>query len=284
MQTDVDTRFKLIDQIPCLIEMEHSMRLLFLNHRPLASERDEIHELLRSYASHGTEIEFGAPDDFPGGAIPELLGRQRLSNGLCHAVVTPAVVKKVIWAERNGFDAVVQSNTFDPGVEIARLCVKIPVIGVFRAALHLAATLSSRIGVAVPLPGLVPHTRRIIQNYGMSSWVSDVRSFDMYGTAAELGANREGLKNAAISCMKSLVQDTGAESIIPLGGVLIPYILPTHEISEVIGVPVINTKAAGIRFAELCYVSGVSHSPLTYPLSPLGAESFDWTVTSLTQD
>ncbi len=34
-----------------------------------------------------------------------------------------------------GFDAVVQSNHFDPGVEAARLAVRIPVIGPFRTAL-----------------------------------------------------------------------------------------------------------------------------------------------------
>lgn len=257
------------------------MKILFMNHLPGRVESEEVHDLLRSYASPNTQLDFAAPDDFPGAAIPRILGNQRLSNGLCHAMVTPTVVKKVVWAEKAGYDAVVMSNTFDPGVEIARLCVRIPVIGVFRAALHFAATLGRRIGVVVPLDGLVPHTERIIQSYEMSPFVTAVRSFGMYGTDAELRANRETLKSVAAECMRQVVEETGAEVVIPLGGVLIPYIVSTKELSEIVGVPVINTKASGIQFAELCHISGVSHSPATYPTSQLAVTDFEMTMAEL---
>ena len=47
-------------------------------------------------------------------------------------------------ADGNGYDAVIQSNTFDPGVEASRLAVRIPVIGLLRASLHFAASICDR--------------------------------------------------------------------------------------------------------------------------------------------
>ena len=66
-----------------------------------------------------------------------LLEERKALSGLHHILETPALVQKAIEAERSGFDAVMQSNTFDPGVEASRLAVRIPVIGLLRASLHL---------------------------------------------------------------------------------------------------------------------------------------------------
>ena len=45
-------------------------------------------------------------------------------------------------SEQNGYDAVISSNTFDPGVDGGRLAVGITVIGLCRTAMHAALTLS----------------------------------------------------------------------------------------------------------------------------------------------
>ena len=43
-------------------------------------------------------------------------------------MAAPALIRKIFWAQQNGYDAVIQSNTFDPGVEGGRLAVGIPII------------------------------------------------------------------------------------------------------------------------------------------------------------
>ena len=72
--------------------------------------------------------------------------------------------------------AAAQSNTFDPGVEAARLAVRIPVVGLLRATLHTATILADRIGITVPLEGHVPHTWRILRTYGMDGFVAEQQS------------------------------------------------------------------------------------------------------------
>src|SRR5437867_8981036 len=161
------------------------MKIMFLSYSPRGKSRDrydnETQRQLESYASPGTEIVQAEPEDLGGGAIDKRLSEEIAINGLHHLLRVPALIKKVIEAERAGFDAVIQSNTFDPGVEQARLAVRIPVIGCMRCTLHTAMTLCDRIAVTVPLPGHVPYTRRILRMYGMEHFVTDVRSVGVYG-------------------------------------------------------------------------------------------------------
>lgn len=252
------------------------MRIMFLNQAPRNRRGDGPHErvqnLLRSYCSPGTELDLCYPDDFEGARVMQTMSAQSVLTGLHHAMATSALIRKTVWAEQNGYDAVIQSNTFDPGVEAGRLAVRIPVIGVMKCTLHAAATLSDRIGVTVPLPGHVPYTRRILRSYGMQDFVTEVRSVGVYGEDGD--GLKDDLFKAAVETMRGVIRDTGAECIIPLGGALIPYVVDPVDLEQEVGVPVFNTKSVSIRFAETCIALGMSHSPITYPAGPLTPEDF----------
>ena len=73
------------------------------------------------------------------------------------------------------------------------------------------------------------------------------------------------LERAAIFAREMI--DRGAQAIIPLGGLLFPYTVDPKELEDLIGVPVINTKAIGIRFAELMVITRTTHSLMAYPFS-----------------
>ena len=250
------------------------MRILFLNKAPESLKSYDvarIEALLNGYASPGTRVELGFPDDFPGAQVKTALGGQRVLNGLDHQMDTPALIKKIVWAQDRGYDAVIQSNTFDPGVEGARLAVQIPVLGPFRTTLHAAATLADRIGVLVPLDSHVPLTWRLLRGYGMDRLVADVQPITLYCADKE-GAG-ENLRDAAAERISALAR-AGAQAVIPLGGVVIPYIVDPDELTRLTGVPVWNTKAVTIRFAETCVGLGLRQSPLTYPKANLTAADF----------
>src|SRR5256714_8146872 len=142
------------------------MRILFLNQAPQRSAHYDpapIEAQLNSYASPGTKVEIGFPDDYEGSRVFEAIGSQSALNGLHHMMETPAIIRKIFWAAENGYDAVISSNTFDPGVDGGRLAVDIPVNGLSRTPMHAALTLADRVGVTVPLAGPVPHTWGILR-------------------------------------------------------------------------------------------------------------------------
>jgi allantoin racemase len=250
------------------------MRILFLNKAPKNAAKynvESIEKLLNSYASPGTKIEIGFPDNFAGSQVEDALGNQSMLNGLDHMMDVPSLIRKIIWAEANGYDAVIQS-TFDPGVDGGRLVVKIPVIGPMRTTIHAAATLADKIGITVPLRSHIPYTWRLLRMIGMDHMVADIRTIHIYG--ADLDQRRDEITEKSIALIKDMVKDTGVEAIIPLGGAIIPYVVDPADLQAGAGVPVFNTKAVSIRFAEACVACGMTQSPHTYPRADLKPEDF----------
>ena len=255
------------------------MRILFLNQSPHPPSGDsgvgynvaKVEKQLNSYATPGTKIEVGFPDDYAGSKIYDKIGKQDKLNGLHHMMEVPAIVQKIVWAAENGYDAVIQSNTFDPGVDGGRLAVAIPVIGLFRTALHAATTLADRIGITVPLASHVPYVKRLLRMHGMQDFVNDVRPIGIYGE--NLDKRKVEITGITVDLIKGLVRD-GAELIVPLGGALIPYVVDPADLQRETGAPVLNTKAIGINFAELCVRMKMAHSPITYPRSDVTSKDF----------
>ena len=243
------------------------MKIMFLSYSPKGKSRDryddETQRQLQSYASPGTEIVLAQPEDFGGGAADKKLSEELAINGLHHMLRVPALIRRVIEAEREGFDAVVQSNTYDPGVEQARLAVRIPVVGLLRAACHVAACLSHRVGITILVEAMIPYTRAILRDYGLEPLITDIKALGMYETG-DLAKVREPIKKKVIALAKEL-KAGGAEVVIPLGGRVFPGAISCEEIEDEAGIPVLNTKAIGIQFAEMLVRCRISHSPLAYP-------------------
>ena len=249
---------------------------MFLTHlpeNPKAKERyAKIQAQLNSYASAGTQVELCFPDDYPGAKLSSNLGARNEVPGIYHLLQTPAIIRKIVWAEQNGYDAVVQSNTFDPGVEAARQTVRIPVIGVFRTTLHAASVLSNSIAIIAPLEEHIAYAWQIVHSYGMQGFVKNITAIGLYDENAEKRIDE--IFARAVEAMRATIKTSGAGCIIPLGGAVVPTLVSPKDLEREVGVPVLNTKATGIRFAEMCVQLGMTQSALNYPLAQLRYEDF----------
>src|ERR1700752_4438013 len=241
------------------------MRIMFLNQAPKRSAAYQVTKIeaqLNSYASPGTKVEIVFPDDYAGAQLYDTIGAQSVLNGLHHMMETPAIVRKIFWAAENGYDAVISSNTFDPGVDGGRLAVSIPVIGPLRTSMHAALTLADRVGITVPLATHVPYTKRILRSYGLEGFVSGMKPIGIYGK--NLKQRKDEIFEVTVKTIRSLINE-GAEIILPLGGAFIPYVVDPADLAQATGVQVINTKAVCVRFAEMCVAFKLSHSAIAYP-------------------
>jgi Asp/Glu/hydantoin racemase len=254
------------------------MRILFVDQQPRTEKSVQPYDvaaittLLNSYASPGTQVEIGFPDDYAGSQVMNTIGGQSKLNGLHHMMETPSIVRKIFWAAENGYDAVISSNTFDPGVDGGRLAVEIPVIGLLRASMHAALTLSDRVGITVPLAPHVPYTWRILRTIGLEDFVSDIRPIGIYGS--DIAQRGQEIYDTTVRVMQGLVEQTRAEIIMPLGGAIIPYVVDPKDLAAATGVQVLNTKAIGIRFAEMCVALKMTQSALSYPRAKLSYKDF----------
>jgi hypothetical protein len=85
----------------------------------------------------------------------------------------------------------------------------------------------------------------------------------LYDTG-DLSGYHDVVVERSLAVGKELVEQ-GAQAIIPLGGKIYPYVVPPEELEPNLGVPVINTKAVGVAYAELMVRSKISHSIKAYP-------------------
>jgi allantoin racemase len=246
------------------------MRIMALGHTFVRETNDEGDrqrlERLHEYASPGTTIELHYPEDLGGGEVLHHLRKTKTLAGLHHILETPALVKKIIEAELDGFDAVVQTDAFDPGVEAARLAVRIPVVGSLRASCHFAATLCDRFGLTVPLDSYVPYVWRLVESYRMAHFVTGIKVIGMY-EVGDLSKYHDPILERTIAVARDLVAG-GAQALIPLAARLIPAAVSPEEVEREVGIPVVNTQAVAIRFAELMASSKTIHSQKAYPWAP----------------
>jgi allantoin racemase len=245
------------------------MRILWLGHQP-EDPADEaraprLKKILATYTSPGTEVTLAYPDDFVGGRVITRMAQASLYTGLHHSMATAALIRKAVWAEQQGFDAVIQSNHFDPATEATKWAVRIPVIGLFRNALHVATMFADRVGILVPLDPHIPLVRRILRTYGMDGFVADIRSLDTYRPNAELNAMKEQVFAKSVGMMKAMVEESQVEYIIPLGGALVPQVISAVDLQREVGVPVTDNYGLGIHVAEMAVRAGLTHSARTYP-------------------
>jgi allantoin racemase len=253
------------------------MRLMFLNQAPRTPDQSDgdveaVRRLVASYASPGTEIEVHFPDDYPGALVHRLQGRAERTNGLHHAMAVPSLVRKAVWAETHGFDAVIQSNTFDPGVEASRRAVRIPVIGLLRSSLHVGAIMADRIAVITPLAADIPACRQTIASYRMDHVVATMTSLEIY--SGDLSERRDEIFVRTCEIISRLARDHGAECILPLGGRLIPYLVDPDDLAAATGLTVLNTKAIGVNIAEACVRMGLTHAEAAYPHTRIQYEAY----------
>jgi allantoin racemase len=244
------------------------MRIFVMNHTPRpAGGGDGPNSTLAqwlSYATPGTQIDVGSPEPY------EKPDPNRNTGGsdrhLLWHVSAPAIARKAVWAEQNGYDAVIQSNNFEHGVEASRLAVRIPVLGLCRTTMHVATNLADRVGITVPLDGYFVLARHLLESYGLHGYVSGMRSlgFDDVPLPEQVDAMRPAMFERTVAVMRALVKETGAECIVPLGGAVIPSILEPKDLEREVGAPVLNPRAIGIRTAELYVQLGLAQSPLTY--------------------
>jgi allantoin racemase len=162
-------------------------------------------------------------------------------------------VERIIKAEEEGYDAVVISCTFDPGLFEARGIVDIPVVGILEAAGMVAMMMGQMFSIVGPEKVASSVLRRLIDTYGFSGRCASVRDIGI--VARDLYPDKtptEEVLNRLVTVAKKCIED-GAEIIIP-GCSIIGALYTTgfdKDPLEVIGIPVLDPQIVAFKMAEM---------------------------------
>ena len=186
-------------------------------------------------------------------------GAESIENGYDDAWNTLPTILEVEKAEREGFDGVILSCFGDPGLRPAKEAVKIPVIGVGEASIHLASLLGRRFGVITAGP---PDAGAYIMDnfkvYEMDHKCVAVRSVGF--SVLDLTVDKSKVVMQFVQIAKELINE-GAEVIV-IGCTGMTEI--AGLIAKELPVPVINPAPAALKVCEDLIALGVSHSKIGY--------------------
>ena len=218
-------------------------------------------ELRRSHvlaaASPGTEIFFA---EIKG----DIFGlSHNADTELLSMLAGPQIVEQAKAAQKRGFDAVVPYGGLDIGVDAARYQVDIPVVGMGRSGLCIAANLATRFSAIVYQNHAIPSAWKFIRQLGFKEFVTSVRSVEI--SLKDMTAEGNLLKERLFELGKRVVLEEGAEALVMKGVSLVPNHCSAEELSKEVNVPVINCVAAGIKMAEMAVSMGLHNSRIAYP-------------------
>lgn len=152
-------------------------------------------------------------------------------------------------AERSGFDAVVPLGMLDLGVEGGRSAVDIPVVGPLQAVLHVAAQVGEHFGVVCYHPSAMPRHRAQCIALGMETFIAGRRASGVY--LQHIADNRQRMIDSFLRAARDLIDQDGADVIIPQGITQCPIQMDPAWLSQELGMPVVEGIGAPIKMAAL---------------------------------
>jgi allantoin racemase len=189
-----------------------------------------------------------SPGTFPDGIPPVHMHHYRWAKHL----ITIQIVENAIRAEKDGYDAFALSCFIDPGVDLARSVVSIPVISSLETSLILAGTVGTRFGMITLDRDTAAAQWELVRGYGAAARVLALEPLDPPVTETDLDAAFTGsplLVERFRDHAERLVA-AGADVIVPAEG-LLNTIMTRHQLREVLGSPVLDSYGGLLNFAEM---------------------------------
>ena len=219
-----------------------------------AEEGERRRQAVLKCASPGTEVGF---------AVIKATFFKHSNSQVNSLSAGPLVAEVAVQAEADGFHAVVPFGTLDAGVEIARNLVTIPVVGAGQSVLHLGAQLSHRLGVIAYEDKSIPFMRKQMHAWRVADCVVAIRGIDI--PLPESNKNRAAMRGRFLDVARELIENHGAELIVPMGVTMVPVQYSPEEMAQELGVPVMDALMTSIQTAEMMVRMGLAHSTKTYP-------------------
>jgi len=216
------------------------------------AEVERRHAFLRTQVGATTTIDIGVPSRGPGS----------IESRYDSAMAVPPLLEAAQQAEKNGYDAVIISCFGDPGLDVCREIVSIPVVSSGQASMHVAAQLGARFSIISPKEGAGSRVLENPRKYGFLLNYASTRGSGL--SVMDLARDRQRTLDRLAEVGGKAVKEDGADTLI-LGCMSMAFHDISRELQERIGVPVVNPVPASIALAELLVRADLSHSRKAYP-------------------
>lgn len=220
------------------------------------AEMERRLSLLRVYAAPGTEVDIVDVDEGP--ASIESVYEEYLS--------IPSTVEKMLEAEKQGYNAAILGCYGDPGLDAVReVTEKMMVVGPGEAGAMAAAICGHRFSIITVTRSIIGALHHLVEKAGVGKKLSSVRAIET--PVLQLAHDREETTSKLLEVAEKAIESDGADTLI-LGCMSMGFLGVAEEMSEILGVPVINPGRVSLSMAEALARAGLSHSKRAYVTPP----------------
>ena len=242
--------------------MERLIRIKIINpdHGMTETEMQERIEILKDVVGQDTELSMDCLRD--SGIC--------IDSALDVALAAPEILQQTIRAEKDSYDGVILYCFSDPAVAACREAVHIPVLGGGQAALITACGLGYHFSLLTTSRPRIPEKKEFVRTTGVDpDRLCSIRSVDL-----PMGDLRKNLRETIEHLVREgqhCVEEDGAQVLV-LG--CLSFLGMAEEVSERIGIPVIDPAKAAAAMMECLIRQGLKHSKKAYPTPPAGQRTW----------
>ncbi len=192
-------------------------------------------------------------------------GPQSIEYRTEEAMLVPDLVIRALEAEREGVDGLVIDCMADPGVDVVRECVAVPVLGPGRLSMQVATLLGRRFSILVELDVVARLFEEEVRRYGVSESFASCRNIDI--PVLEIDTDVERTTALLVDAGELAVREDDADVLV-LGCTRFSSMADALRAGlEARGLPVqvINPITLAINTMVALLDSGLSHSKVAYP-------------------
>lgn len=225
---------------------------------------DLLQQVRERYGRDDVEFSIASPDRRPDVDAHESLTALSLA--------VPALIRNAIAAERDGVDGIMVDCMADPGVEVLRETVSIPVLGPGHTSMYVAALLGRRFSLLVTTDFSARYFVEHVKRAGLSSRFA---SCHPVGIAPEdLGTHSESTFRSLVEAAEEAIQARADTLILSCTG-FTPFSdrLREHLAKKGYEVLLIDPFAATINTLESLVNARLSQSRIAFPPSGIQESS-----------
>jgi allantoin racemase len=204
-----------------------------------------LNRLLNESVAPGTTIDvFGLSD---GAAIADQYRYLELID-------TQEILANGLRAEKEGYDAFLVGNIFEPGLHALRELLNIPVLGLCEASVHLACMMGPGFSIVNVNPKFVRKVTENIAATGLSGRLVSIEQMQVErGAVLDQAFEDDTVRQMVIDRFTAAARQgiaRGAETIIPAGGIVMA-VLAQSGIHSIDRTPVVNGVIGLLKVAEM---------------------------------
>ena len=212
--------------------------------------KELILEHYAAFARPGTVVEVHGVKDESSEAARKIAGRV-VNYAYLHRMHDAQILKNILRAEKEGFDAVLIGVLQDPGLHEARSIVDIPVLGYGEVSMLTALTLGERFSFVCINPQMDQLVTQVIRERGLEARAAKTTYLDCGYEALNNGiqGKPQELLAAFERAAKKAIEN-GADVLLP-GQTLIAEILWKAGVTRINDAVVLDPRLPMLRMAEM---------------------------------